>query len=123
MQGVRSENLAIGYDKILIEQICLSVKPGEIMTLIGPNGCGKSTLLKTLTGQLKKKAGVIFLGEKNRDEIGIKEAAKMMSMVTTERIHPELMSCMEVVETGRYPYTGNLGILSDTDRETVRRAM
>ncbi|MBR6093915.1 MAG: cobyric acid synthase [Lachnospiraceae bacterium] len=123
MKGLSSENLAIGYDRILIDQICLSVKEGEILTLIGPNGCGKSTLLKTLTGQLKKKGGVIFLGEENRENIGIKETAKMMSMVTTERIHPELMTCAEVVEAGRYPYTGNLGILSEEDTKKVRLAM
>ena len=41
----------------------------------------------------------------------------------TDRIRPELMTCREVVETGRYPYTGRLGILSDEDNEKVREAM
>ena len=85
-EQIKSENLAIGYNKVLMEQICLSVKAGEILTLIGPNGCGKSTLLKTLTGQIKKKGGVIYLGGENSENLSLKDAAKKMSMVMTERI-------------------------------------
>ena len=46
-----------------------------------------------------------------------------MSVVLTERIRPELMTCQEVVSTGRYPYTGTLGILSREDWEKVWEAM
>ena len=83
MEILRSENLAIGYSKKLIDEISLNVKPGEIVTLIGPNGSGKSTLLKTLTGQLSSKGGVIFIGDKNMDYLSVKDMAKKMSMVMT----------------------------------------
>lgn len=35
----------------------------------------------------------------------------------------ELTSCFEVAAAGRYPYTGRLGILSDTDRQQVHDAL
>ena len=38
----------------------------------------------------------------------------------TERIHPELMTCEDVVGTGRYPYTGRMGLLTAEDRGKVR---
>ena len=123
MEILRSENLAIGYSKKLIDEISLNVKPGEIVTLIGPNGSGKSTLLKTLTGQLSSKGGVIFIGDKNMDYLSVKDMAKKMSMVMTERIRPELMTCREIVEMGRYPYTGYMGILSEKDKKAVNDAM
>lgn len=41
----------------------------------------------------------------------------------TGRIEPELMTCGEVVESGRYPYTGRLGILSEKDRSKAAEAM
>ena len=46
-----------------------------------------------------------------------------MSILMTERIHPELMTCEDVVSTGRYPYTGRMGILTAEDRKKVREAM
>ena len=39
-KGIKTENLNIGYDSDLIRDITLSVQPGSIVTLIGPNGCG-----------------------------------------------------------------------------------
>lgn len=123
MEILRSENLAIGYSRKLIDDISINVKPGEIVTLIGPNGSGKSTLLKTLTGQLSSKGGVIFIGDRNMADLSVKDMAKKMSMVMTERIKPELMTCREIVEAGRYPYTGYMGILSDTDKNAVNDAM
>lgn len=38
-------------------------------------------------------------------------------------MRPELMTCEDIVATGRYPYTGTLGILSASDKEKVRAAM
>lgn len=38
-------------------------------------------------------------------------------------MRPELMTCEDVVSTGRYPYTGTLGILSAEDKEKVKSAM
>ena len=49
MQEIRTEHLTVGYDKTpLIGDVNLSVRPGEILTLIGPNGYGKSTILKCI---------------------------------------------------------------------------
>jgi iron complex transport system ATP-binding protein len=36
---------------------------------------------------------------------------------------PELMTCRDVVATGRYPYTSRLGILSEEDRRKVNDAL
>ena len=44
-------------------------------------------------------------------------------MVMTERVRTELMSGREVVASGRYPYTGRLGILSPEDWEKVDEAI
>ena len=49
--------------------------------------------------------------------------ARKMAVVLTERMKTELMTCRDVVETGRYPYTGRLGILTKKDKEIVDEAM
>ncbi len=124
MQEIRTEHLTVGYDKKpLIGDVNLNVRPGEILTLIGPNGSGKSTILKTITKQLKKLDGTVFLGETSMDELKDSQISKRLSMVMTERLRTELMSGREVVASGRYPYTGRFGILSKEDWEKVDEAI
>lgn len=121
---VHTKQLAVGYHGVpLISDIDISVKRGEILTLIGPNGGGKSTILKTFTRQLSMLGGTIYLGERDVKALSDAELSKQLSMVMTERVQPELMTCRDVVSTGRYPYTGTLGILSRSDRDKVWEAM
>lgn len=123
IKGIETRKLNIGYSFDLVGDISLEAKPGKILTIIGPNGCGKSTLLKTIMGELKERSGVIYLNGQDKRELKPALVAKSLAMVMTYKVKPELMTCREVVEVGRYPYTGRLGILSDTDKELVKEAM
>ena len=107
-----TECLSIGYHgHALLRDIALHVKRGEIMVLIGPNGAGKSTLLKTLARHLPAVSGAVLLDGALLWELSGVELARKLSIVTTERIEPELMTCADVVRMGRYPYTGQFGLL------------
>ena len=122
--SLRSENLTAGYDRSpVLKNISLLAEPGKILTLIGPNGAGKSTLLKTLAKQLKPIKGAIFLGDEPIENMTSNRLAKSMSLLLTERINPELMTCRDIVATGRYPYTGRLGILSPEDQKKTDESM
>ena len=119
-----TDKMSVGYGgKALIENISLHICRGEILTLIGPNGSGKSTILKSIIRQLKLIRGAVYLDRTDLTRMTDGDVAKRMSVLMTERIHPELMTCEDVVSTGRYPYTGQLGILTKQDREKVREAM
>ncbi|MDO4647120.1 MAG: ABC transporter ATP-binding protein [Eubacteriales bacterium] len=121
---MKTEHLAVGYQGTpLISDICLSIRKGEIVTLIGPNGAGKSTILKSITRQLKLISGSVYIAEEELQKITHKSLSTKMSVVLTERMKPEYMTCHDVVATGRYPYTGRLGILSKEDEEKVEDAM
>ncbi len=120
----RTEGLTVGYDgKPLIKNIELGIRKGEILTLIGPNGAGKTTILKSIIRQLSPIAGVVWLDGKRMSDLSGHELSTKMSVVLTERARPEMMTCEDVVATGRYPYTGRFGVLSDEDRRVVREAM
>ena len=121
---LETKGLVVGYDGTpLINDVNITVEPGQIVTLIGPNGAGKSTILKTIAGHLAKIGGTAYLSGKPIEEMTAHEMSLELSVMLTERLRTELLTCADVVETGRYPYTGRLGILSDEDRTKVRDAM
>ena len=120
----RTENMTVGYQGIpLIHQVDIEVKRGEILTLIGPNGAGKSTLLKSMAGQLALLGGTVFLNDQDFLKQDGRARARKMAVVFTEKTQPERMTSEEVVEAGRYPYTGTFGFLSPEDHRAVEAAM
>jgi ABC-2 type transport system ATP-binding protein len=71
------QNLAAKYgDRVAVNNLSLSVNPGEILGLLGPNGSGKTTLFRILSTLISPTAGVVtyHLGSvldvlRDRDEI------------------------------------------------------
>ena len=119
-----TKGLTVGYHGVpLIKNIEICLKRGEILTLIGPNGAGKTTILKSIIRQLKPIAGSAVLDGTGLSEFGGRELSQKMSVVLTDRVRTERMTCADVVATGRYPYTGRFGVLSAKDRVMVREAM
>ncbi|TKA93858.1 ABC transporter ATP-binding protein, partial [Cereibacter changlensis] len=58
------ETHALGWTTgrtVVLQDISLTVRPGETLGLIGPNGSGKSTLLRLMAGLLRPSAGHVEL--------------------------------------------------------------
>lgn len=121
---IHVDNATVGYgDTAVVEGIDLAVRRGQILTLVGPNGSGKSTILKSIIGQLKLVSGTVYLEGCPMREMKAKEVAQRLSILMTERMQPELMTCWDVVATGRYPYTGRMGVLTEDDRAIVQESL
>lgn len=122
--AVSAEGLSVGYGKVTVAGgITFAVEKGELLTLIGPNGAGKSTILRSIAAQLPLLSGKVAIDGAELSAIGAKRLSKQLAIVLTERIHAERMTCRDVVSTGRYPYTGRLGLLSEQDEAAVDEAM
>ncbi len=118
------QHLFVGYNKKpVISDLCVEIPKGEIIALIGPNGAGKSTILKSLSRNLPMIGGRVVLDGKDLTTYSYKELSCKMAVILTDRIKAELMTCRDIVSTGRYPYTGRLGILTDEDERIVTEAM
>jgi branched-chain amino acid transport system ATP-binding protein len=69
------DNLSVGYDRTLVvRDVTLTVRSGEVVALLGANGAGKTTTLRAISGLLKHKAGAVKLG--GADLAGVAPAAR-----------------------------------------------
>ena len=61
-----------GSDKIILDNVSFSLKPGAFNVLFGPSGCGKSTILSILIGFYPIKSGSVFIDGVEIDNLDIK---------------------------------------------------
>ena len=63
--SVEAQHLTFTYpsaDRPSLQDVSLSLAPGETVAIVGPNGAGKTTLVKLLTGLYPPQEGSVFLG-------------------------------------------------------------
>lgn len=124
MQGIRASDLVVGYEgKSVLKDVNFWVRPGQILTLIGPNGSRQIDPFKKYHETIKDDRRSGLSGRGDDGCLYRCRAGKTDGHVTTERISPELMTCRDVVATGRYPYTGRFGVLGKEDEEKVQKAL
>jgi len=118
------KNLICGYDsKFLLKNINFRIDAGEFVGIIGPNGSGKTTLLRAITRVLKPgKGSIIFEGE-NIWQMGFKELAKKIAMVS-QNFETGFMSIEEFVLLGRIPHYEKFQFLeTKKDVEIAKKCM
>lgn len=67
--------------RLVLEQISLSISPGEMIAIIGRVGSGKSTLLRLLARQLEPNSGQIKVDGQNLQDIGLRHLRQNLSFV------------------------------------------
>jgi branched-chain amino acid transport system ATP-binding protein len=90
---LRLENITTQYDDsvIVLRDISLKVKKGEMICILGSNGAGKTTLLKTITSLLKPLRGRIYFEDKRIDPLKTHQVIRLGISVVPEgrRLFPE----------------------------------
>ncbi len=63
---IEVKNLSVSYgDRVILENINLEVKRGEIFVIVGGSGCGKSTLMRQIIGIERPTEGTILINGKD----------------------------------------------------------
>jgi iron complex transport system ATP-binding protein len=99
------KNVSFSYgQQSVLEDIDLSVFPGDFIGIIGPNGSGKTTLLKLISGILKPQNGRIMLFNQDILMIPRKKIARIISVVPQESHVAYNYKAKEIVFMGRIPH-------------------
>lgn len=121
---LETQHLQLGYQqKIICQDINLSIPDGKFSVIIGPNGCGKSTLLRSLCRLLTPISGQIHLDDRNIHRIPTKELACQIALLPQTVQAPSGITVMDLVARGRFPHQGFLQQWGQEDKDAVLQAM
>ncbi len=88
----------------LIEDVALTLTPGEIVALVGANGAGKSTLLRVLAGDLSPTSGTVIVADRPLSAWRKRELAKIRAVLPQASTLAFGFTAFEVVLMGRTPH-------------------
>ncbi len=113
---IEIENVSKSYNKgkvKAVDNLSLTIKPGEIFGFLGPNGAGKSTTIKMIVGLLKPDSGTIHInGMDNR-----KNSLKCKAITSYVPENPEVYERLTGMEY--LNFMGDVYGVSGADRTTV----
>lgn len=117
-------NLSAGYgEKLVLHDISLTAKAGEVVSIIGPNGCGKSTLLRCAAGLLKPQRGLVKIKGDDIFSLEARERARKIALLPQNFEGGRDLLVEEMVLLGRTPHLPPYGAPSTKDIEIARRAL
>jgi iron complex transport system ATP-binding protein len=107
----------------VVNDVSLTLLRGAVGALIGANGSGKSTLIRLLAGLLTPSSGQIFIDDVPLTSVPLRERAKRIAYVpqSTTMVFP--FTALEVVLTGRSPYSGRFSFESADDKQIALAAL
>ncbi len=118
------QNLSVSYgEHRVLSGVNLTLAPGQILALIGPNGTGKSTLIRTLAGIVPQQGGSIRVDGHDIGKLDSMARARLMAFVPQALQLPPAFTAWETVLLGRTPHLNWLGQVSAQDETIARRAM
>jgi len=115
------DKLSVGYHKeeqtiLLLNEVDVILKPGELICLLGSNGCGKSTLLKTLAGLHPPLNG-------SNESINSLHQSNNLALVLTEKIVSTSATVWDLISTARYPHLNWRITFQEKDLQAIQFAI
>lgn len=120
---IELRHLSAGYgSRAVLQNVSLTLAPGKVMALLGPNGCGKSTLLKTIPGLLPKLGGEILADGVPTNQMTPRQLARQVTYLAQSRNTPNI-TARRMVLHGRFPYLSYPRRYGAEDYAAVEKAL
>jgi ATP-binding cassette subfamily B protein len=111
--GFEFENVSFGYpgnSRIVLNDLCFRIEPGERIALVGENGQGKTTLVKLLTRLYDPIAGRILLDGVDLREYNIEDLYTQIGVIFQDFMRYD-MTAMENIAVGKISERNNLPMI------------
>lgn len=103
----------------ILNGVDLTLEPGKVTVLLGPNGTGKTSLLRILTGELQPHSGSVALNGTAINEWPADQRARLLGVLPQLATLNFPFTVQEVVQLGRTPHSTG----QQKDREIVNEAL
>lgn len=121
---VEAQSVVFAYAATpVVNDVSLTVPRGAVGALIGANASGKSTLIRLLAGLLTPSSGQVLIDDVPLMSIPLRERGKRIAYVpqSTTMVFP--FTALEVVLTGRSPYSGRFSFENHDDKQIALAAL
>lgn len=117
-------NLSGGYHRErVVNNICLEIKKGDFLGIIGPNGSGKTTLLRLASRILPPQEGSISFKGKDISLMPRKEFCKLVAFVPQDTLINFSFTAFEIVLLGRIPHLKRLQTETKNDIKIAQNSL
>lgn len=102
---LQAQNVSLrAAHRLLLDDVSLTLHPGEVVALIGPNGAGKSTLLRVLTGYQLPDSGRVSLAQRPLDQWSNEALSRLRSVMRQRSGMAFSWTVDDVIAMGRAPW-------------------
>lgn len=129
---LRTENLVKKYrSRVVVDNVSVEVKQGEIVGLLGPNGAGKTTSFYMIVGLIKPYSGKVFLEDTEitdmpmykRAQLGIGYLAQEASVFRSLSVEDNISAVLEFTGLSKAEQKDRLeSLISEFGLQQVRRS-
>lgn len=122
--ALQATGLTLGYgERLILDDVDLTLRSGESAALVGGNGAGKTTLLRALAGVAPLRRGRVMVGELDTARADRRTLARRVGFATQ---HAELhvpLRAWDVAALGLYAHGASWRALDEAERARVSEAL
>ena len=107
----------------VLDNINITLQPGELVGLIGPNGAGKTSLLRALARLLPSQNGQVLLNGRNIWDLSPRQVAQKIGRVPQSANMAWSYTVEHVVRMGRFPHRSWISPFNGEDTVAVENAL
>jgi energy-coupling factor transporter ATP-binding protein EcfA2 len=121
VESASVQKLTVTYGRVVaLDGVDLTIRPGEVLALMGRNGSGKSTLLQTLSGMRRPTRGVVAVGGRDPQSFRAADLVRHVGLVPQD---PGLLLYGESVQAECHAADKVSNLAPGTTRRVLERVL